>query len=88
MRAPDFRTGLDLAQAFDLTAGSVFSGFVSREYGTFVDGIGLPTDAGIASFALRRLTVGPAATAVPEPGTLALLGLGLLAVAVLRRRRS
>ena len=65
--------------------------FVSNVYGIFTDASGFTkgTDFTVnddgTTFSFKGL--GPAASSVPEPGTLALLSLGFLGVAAARRRR-
>ncbi len=84
----DFIQGVGLNQSFDLSAGDVryMYGFIQqRSYSVqrrrsaqyeYNDG---------AHFHLSRLSYG--AVSVPEPGSVALLGLGVLGISACRRRR-
>ncbi len=73
--------------SFDIT--SIFNGAMGSSFASL--GIRLRADPlnaeGAFTFDTFRLTTSDDTTSVPEPGTLGLLGLGLLAMAARRRRK-
>ena len=76
-----FALAQDIYPTFLLNAG--FTGLASVDF----EGTPYPT-SNLGDFAIDNLIVGSSTTSVAEPGTLAILGIGLLGIGYLRRRRA
>lgn len=74
-----FDRSVDRTFTFDVT-------FTGDAAGTYAFPINAMVDGGVVAVENDRITVG--GTSVPEPGMLSLLGLGLVSMAVTRRRRA